>query len=100
LIVGTAQETREIVEFPDQLVSGNNQQYGNDYIPTSPKMFHRIIRNLDICFKDFTFIDFGSGKSRALLIAREYGFGKVIGVEHSIPLHDAAEKNVRALRLS
>jgi len=91
-------ETREVVEFPDQLVSGDNQQFGNSYVPTPPKMFHRIMRNLDICFKDFTFIDFGSGKGRAVLIALEYGFRNVIGVDHSIPLHNAAEENVRALR--
>jgi SAM-dependent methyltransferase len=90
---GTA--TSEIVEFPGHLISGNNQQYGYSYVPTPPKIFHRIIQSLDICFSDFTFIDFGSGKGRVVMLALEYGFKKVVGVEYSITLHDAAANNVQ-----
>lgn len=48
-------ETSEIVEFPDHLVSGDNQLYGNSYVPTPPKTFHRIMRSLDIGFRKFHF---------------------------------------------
>jgi predicted rRNA methylase YqxC with S4 and FtsJ domains len=81
-------ETSEIVEFPDHLVSGDNQQYGNSYVPTPPKTFHRIMRSLDIGFRNFTFIDFGSGKGRVVMLALEYGFKKVVGVEYSVTLHN------------
>jgi SAM-dependent methyltransferase len=93
-------ETSEIVEFPADLVNGDNQLYGNSYVPTPPKIFHQIIRSLDICFSDFTFIDFGSGKGRVVIMALEYDFAKVVGVEYSVPLHDIAAKNVQVFQAS
>jgi hypothetical protein len=87
-------ETSEIVEFPDHLVSGDNVLYGNSYVPTPPKAFHRIMQSLDIRFSNFTFIDFGSGKGRVVMLATEHGFQKVIGIEYSITLHNIAENNV------
>jgi SAM-dependent methyltransferase len=45
------------------------------------------------------FLDVGSGKGRALLIAAaRYPFGRVIGVEMSEALHQAAVENVRRYR--
>jgi SAM-dependent methyltransferase len=44
------------------------------------------------------FVDFGSGKGRALVLAAEYGFRRVIGVELAPALHDAAQRNVEAFR--
>lgn len=44
--------------------------------------------------KDFTFIDLGSGKGRALLMAAPFGFKRIIGVEFMPELHRAAEKNI------
>jgi 16S rRNA G966 N2-methylase RsmD len=93
-------ETSEIVEFPDHLVSGDNQLYGNSYVPTPPKTFHRIMRSLDIRFSNFTFIDFGSGKGRVVILATKHGFQKVVGIEYSVTLHNIAENNVRAFQAS
>ncbi len=44
----------------------------------------------------YTFIDLGSGKGRTLLLASEYGFPRIIGVELLPALHRAAEENIRA----
>lgn len=88
-------DTSEIVEFPDHLVDGDNQQYGYSYVPTPPKIFHRIMQSLSICFGDFTFIDFGSGKGRVVMLALEYGFKQVVGIEYSVPLHDTAANNIK-----
>jgi SAM-dependent methyltransferase len=46
-------------------------------------------------FTEFSFIDYGSGKGRALFIASEFGFSSVIGVEFSILLHQIAQTNLR-----
>ncbi|OBB04119.1 hypothetical protein A5662_11495 [Mycobacteriaceae bacterium 1482268.1] len=43
----------------------------------------------------FTFIDMGSGKGRVLLLAKEAGFGRVIGVEFAEELHAVAQNNAR-----
>lgn len=49
---------------------------------------------LKINFNEFHFIDFGSGKGRVLLLASNYGFNKVIGVEFAQELHFIAKNNI------
>lgn len=44
--------------------------------------------------RDFTFIDLGSGKGRVLLMASDYPFKRIIGVEFMPELHRAAQKNI------
>ncbi len=41
-----------------------------------------------------SFVDFGSGKGRALILAACRGFDTVVGVECSRSLHDAASRNL------
>jgi SAM-dependent methyltransferase len=43
----------------------------------------------------FTFVDLGSGKGRTLLLASQYPFRKIVGVELIEELHRVAEKNIR-----
>jgi SAM-dependent methyltransferase len=59
-----------------------------------PEPFRQVVGALPIHFPDFTFIDLGSGKGRALLLASELPFRQVIGVEHSPDLHGIAEQNL------
>src|SRR5262249_22968770 len=49
---------------------------------------------MNIRYEDFIFIDFGSGKGRTLLLASEYPFKRIIGVEMSEKLHVVAQKNI------
>lgn len=44
------------------------------YQPTDPALFHEMLDSLKIDFRDFTFIDIGSGKGRTLLMASDYPF--------------------------
>ncbi|HET9164377.1 MAG TPA: class I SAM-dependent methyltransferase [Candidatus Angelobacter sp.] len=44
--------------------------------------------------QDFTFIDLGSGKGRVLLMASEYPFNRIIGVEFMPEWHRLAEANI------
>jgi predicted RNA methylase len=47
--------------------------------------------------RDDVFIDIGSGKGRAVLVAAvDYRFGRVIGVELTQELHETAERNMAA----
>jgi len=43
---------------------------------------------------DFTFLDLGSGKGRTLLMASDYPFGRIVGVELLPSLHQVAELNL------
>jgi SAM-dependent methyltransferase len=66
------------------------------YQPTEPTLFQEMMANLPIAFDQFTFVDLGSGKGRTLLMASEYPFRKIVGVELIAELHRAAEENIRA----
>jgi SAM-dependent methyltransferase len=45
-------------------------------------------------FRDFTFIDLGSGKGRTLLMASDYPFRRIVGVELLPSLHEIARQNL------
>jgi SAM-dependent methyltransferase len=72
--------------------------FHSPYQPTEPALFHEMMAALPIAFEQFTFIDLGSGKGRTLLMASEYPFRKIVGVELIAELHQAAEENIRAYR--
>src|SRR6266849_6481339 len=57
-----------------------------------------MISSLPIEFDQFTFVDLGSGKGRTLLMASEYPFMRIVGVELIAELHRAAQQNIREYR--
>lgn len=70
--------------------------FHSPYQPTDPALFHEMMASLPIPFDQFTFIDLGSGKGRTLLMASDYPFRKIVGVELIAELHQAAEENITA----
>ena len=54
-----------------------------------------MMQSLPIDYTQFTFIDLGSGKGRTLLIASDYPFRRIIGVELLGELHRIAQENIR-----
>ena len=66
------------------------------YQPTEPTLFREMLDTLAINFSEFTFIDLGSGKGRTLLMASDYPFQRIVGVELLPELHRAACENLRA----
>jgi SAM-dependent methyltransferase len=71
---------------------------GVRYGPISVEMFERFMGHLPINPSEYTFIDLGSGKGRALILASEHGFKNVIGVEFSPDLCREAERNIAVTR--
>jgi SAM-dependent methyltransferase len=67
------------------------------YQPIEPQLFREIMSSLEIDFTQFTFIDIGSGKGRALLLAAEFPFRRVVGIELLPELNSTAEENIRKL---
>ena len=65
------------------------------YQPTELAAFQQMMAAVPIDFPEFTFVDLGSGKGRTLLMASEYPFHRIIGVEILPELHRAAEQNIR-----
>lgn len=72
--------------------------FHSPYQPTEPTLFREMMASLPIAFDQFTFVDIGSGKGRTLLMASEYPFRRIKGVELIAELHRAAEENIRAYK--
>ena len=68
---------------------------GSLYQPTEPAVFREMLSSLPIDYRDFTFIDIGSGKGRTLLMASDFQFRRIIGVELLPELHHIAQENIR-----
>ena len=83
--------TRSNVGFGTQFLTGVTAR---PYFATEPWLFEQIMQGLPIDFSQFTFIDLGSGKGRVLLMASDYPFKRIMGVEFMPELHRAAQKNV------
>jgi SAM-dependent methyltransferase len=78
-------------------LTGDQAQHAWTYTPIAVTDFHRMIADLSLpedALSACTFIDIGSGKGRAVLLAASYPFQHVMGVEMSTLLHQAATQNV------
>jgi SAM-dependent methyltransferase len=68
-----------------------------EYAPVPASHFKRMLRRLPIDSPgDFAFVDLGSGKGLALLLAAHYGFRPVLGVELDPELLELSRANVRS----
>jgi hypothetical protein len=101
----TVDTTRSNVGFGTQFLTGVTAR---PYFATEPWLFEQIMQAIALsvqqsapsqslahgALRDFTFIDLGSGKGRVLLMASDYPFKKIIGVEFMPELHRAAQENI------
>lgn len=87
-------ELAKFTELRDLTVEGNNEKFGNPYGPTPPRALPVLLENFGPDFSQTTFVDLGSGKALAMLLASHFNFKKIIGVEFAIELHEAALRNV------
>jgi len=78
-------------------IESENREYGLEYEPTPVPLCRWLLRRLPEV-EDFVFVDFGSGKGRMLLIASEYPFRRIVGVEFAAELHEAAVRNIENFR--
>lgn len=67
----------------------------SSYQPIESPLFQEMLNSLDIDYGQYVFIDIGSGKGRPLLMASEFPFRRIIGVEFLPELHAIAEENIR-----
>ncbi len=72
--------------------------FHSPYQPTDAVLFHEMIAALSgqagFDFREFSFIDLGSGKGRTLLMASDYPFRRIVGVELLPALHHATLDNL------
>ena len=83
--------TRSNVGLRTQVLTGLTAR---PYFASEPWLFEQIMQSIPADFSRFTFIDLGAGKGRALLMASDYPFQRIVGVEFMPDLYRAAQENI------
>jgi hypothetical protein len=91
-------DTSGVVRIASMEIASANYVHGVYYKATKADQFVDAIAGLAIRYEDFTFVDYGSGKGLTLLLASQFPFRKIIGVEFGNDLHRIAEQNIRVFR--
>jgi hypothetical protein len=86
--------TKDPVALSGLTVRGPNREYGHDYRPSPCQMFEWALAGIDYDLSKLTFVDHGAGKGRVLLLASEYPFAAIGGIEFAEELHDDAVMNI------
>jgi SAM-dependent methyltransferase len=90
--------TSAAVSWRDRLLG----VFHSPYQPTEAALFHEMLDALHqqthFDFGSFVFLDSGSGKGRTLLMASDYPFRRILGVELLPALHRAAQENLGKYR--
>ncbi len=66
--------------------------------PIQIPMFREMMRATGVDPRRHLFVDFGCGKGRALILAAEHGFRRVVGLEFAPPLYRVARDNADKFR--
>lgn len=86
--------------FGDDILTGHPaEEHGSPYAGVQPSVLRNVLQTLP-SLRQCTFIDLGCGKGRPMLIASEFPFRDIIGVELSPPLVEAARKNAMTMARS
>jgi SAM-dependent methyltransferase len=85
--------------FPEDLIAPKARVGGaiNSYVGSSPDLLRQLLSgwsDLAGC----SFVDLGCGKGRALVVASEFPFRQIIGVELSAKLCRIARKNLKVVQ--
>jgi SAM-dependent methyltransferase len=87
-------DTAGIVPLQALTIESSNRELGHRYQASSADGFRALMAGLDLPAAELTFVDLGAGKGRAMLLASELPFRRVIGVEFAPELCDVARRNV------
>jgi hypothetical protein len=78
----------------EMTIQSPNAALGVSHIATGPGHFHGAMKALDIDPAGFTFVDLGSGKGRCLLMAADYPFAAITGIEFAQEMHEICQRNL------
>ena len=90
-------ETAGWVELDELDIASGNKAWGKRYQPSQAGQFRTLLSRAQFP-QDGGFVDLGAGKGKALFLAAQYGFRRVVGVEFSHELCDTAARNIAAFR--
>jgi hypothetical protein len=87
-------DTGGVQHLYELTINSTNARHGISHIACDPAEFAAAMRDVRQNLAESTFIDFGSGKGRVLLMAAEYPFQKIVGVEFARELYAIAGLNL------
>jgi len=87
-------DTRGIVEAYETDHVGEHGSQSTGHEPIQRLLFLEMIKRLPVDVSNYTFVDFGSGKGRAVILAAHFPFQRVLGIEFSPTLNNAAKQNI------
>lgn len=88
-------ETAQHVQLKTLHIMRTTKDLGVDYEPVRVRAFRKLMTHLELP-KNLVFTDMGCGKGRAMILAAEFSFRRVIGVEFSPALCAACKSNIDA----
>jgi SAM-dependent methyltransferase len=93
---GTDTQTWMGLEVLD--ASGPNVEHARVYAPSPLYDAQQILKKLPIDISAYDFVDLGCGKGMMLLVAAEFGFGRVSGVEFGRAAYEVGLTNLEKFR--
>lgn len=87
-------QTVDMVPVEQLDITDEQRRGGIRYEPTPFMEFGYVFSRLPITHDKYSFVDLGSGKGRAILMATKFLFRRVMGVEFSRELHQIAQDNL------
>lgn len=72
----------------------DNKEHSTFYVPTPIIPFFKLVKKLTLP-SNSVFVDYGAGKGRAMILASEFGFSKIKGLEFSLSLYELAQQNIQ-----
>ena len=87
-------DTEQVREIYDMDIPADRWRDAVRYQPSPHNLAKKLIHGLNIDCSKYTFLDYGAGKGRVLLIAAELPFHAVIGIELSAELCATATANI------
>jgi hypothetical protein len=78
----------------DLTIHGDHRAQGHEYRPTPHFVFKWALAAIEDDPSRLSFVDYGAGKGRVLLLASQYPFAEIGGIEFAEELHDNATMNI------
>jgi SAM-dependent methyltransferase len=91
-------DTATIREIGSLAIDSPNARHAVRYQPSDLDLARQVLAQLEIAFPRFTFVDYGCGKGMVLLLAAEFPFNRIIGVEFAPELVAIARRNIAHYR--
>ncbi len=80
---------------PSKYEGVSRSKTGYAYQATPAWLLTRILERLNLDYRSYVFLDLGSGMGRAVMMAAEFPFARIAGVELSPGLHQIARENLK-----